>query len=171
VQYWDGNNLDNDEQEIYEYDSNNNETLYIVQYWDGSIWVNDHQEISEYDSNNNLTLSLSQSWDGNNWIKVFRELLYYQIISSTSEMTPSGHLFKMFPNPGKDHFFIDFSPNSNNLRNLHIYNTQGQLIFSQTIQNRKNRTSIDLSNFAKGTYFININDGYKQETKKIVILR
>ena len=38
--------------------------LRLHQEWDGADWINDSQYSYEYDLNNNLTLYLRQEWDG-----------------------------------------------------------------------------------------------------------
>jgi M6 family metalloprotease-like protein len=73
-------------------------------------------------------------------------------------------LFSIYPNPTKEYFEIMFSSelNSNGVI-AKIYNAQGLLI--KTIHLKNEKTSVDVSNLAKGFYIIKIGN----EAKKLII--
>jgi len=58
---------ENANQEIYTYDTNNNQTSEIFQRYDNG-WVNCSQSFYTYDKNNNKTNELTQSWIFNEWV-------------------------------------------------------------------------------------------------------
>jgi len=73
---------------------------------------------------------------------------------------------KIYPNPTSENLNIDLT-NYKNV-NLEIVNTLGQIIFTE--KNISNELkNINLSNFAKGIYFINIQTDNKVYTKKFIL--
>jgi hypothetical protein len=76
---------------------------------------------------------------------------------------------KLFPNPSKDFINIAFY-NSPERTDLIIINPGGQKVYSKTItEPSKTVNTIDLSGFSKGIYMIELRNGNKTETKKIVV--
>ncbi|MEJ2617556.1 MAG: T9SS type A sorting domain-containing protein, partial [Ignavibacteriaceae bacterium] len=75
-------------QYMYTYDSNGNNTEYLVQNWDPiNGWVNFGHYLLQYDSNDNRTEQLVQTWDavGNQWLN---SILYtYTYNSQNSVLT------------------------------------------------------------------------------------
>lgn len=69
----------------------------------------------------------------------------------------------IFPNPSKGVVYIKYDLSNNPLKRIDVYNVWGQKVFETTYANI---TSIDLSNFSKGLYFVNCyfnNEIYKQK--------
>ncbi len=71
----------------------------------------------------------------------------------------------VYPNPSNGKFNISFDQSVKN--DISIYNMLGEKIYQSAITNPK--SEIDLSNQAKGVYFINFYYGQTILTKKIVI--
>jgi hypothetical protein len=68
------------------------------------------------------------------------------------------HSFSIFPNPALDIFYILNKSNSSSLAvTLKIISITGELIEEKTLSISES-TPIDCSNWAKGVYFININN-------------
>ncbi|PBQ33407.1 hypothetical protein CNR22_17015 [Sphingobacteriaceae bacterium] len=70
----------------------------------------------------------------------------------------------IYPNPASAEVKIELNAGQFNLA---VYNAIGQLIISKT--NNQNFYAIDLSNFAKGIYFIEIESGSEVARKKLVV--
>jgi Secretion system C-terminal sorting domain len=154
---------------IFEYDANNNRTLQLKQIWDGINWMNDLQDIYEYDANNNQTLQLKQIWDGVNWVNDYQILYYYEIFVSNSNFESSDLFFQVFPNPSNTHLTIDIGEYDFQNGSVNIYNSIGQLIYSQVIQNGTNRKSLNLSDFSEDIYFLQLTLGDNQATKSFIV--
>jgi hypothetical protein len=74
--------------------------------------------------------------------------------------------FQLFPNPATDELNIRFFNLQNKNSNIKIYNSMGQIIGENKISGDG---KIKVSSWAKGVYFIQLNDDKKLITKKIVI--
>jgi hypothetical protein len=72
----------------------------------------------------------------------------------------------IYPNPGKGIFTVSIS---NELNAIEIYNASGNLVYSDPKCSNETSRKIDISNSAKGMYFVKIVNGPKSYTKKIVI--
>ena len=68
-------------------------------------------------------------------------------------------------------FRVSFSANSTDLIELRVINPLGEDIFFDQLSSFKGEydKKINLSNYAKGVYFININSGSELIVKKIII--
>jgi hypothetical protein len=74
--------------------------------------------------------------------------------------------FSVFPNPSAGKFRIR---NEAGIAQVIVYNMLGKQIFSKINSTLEKQNEIDLTNYQKGVYFIEIYDGTKIHTKKIVI--
>lgn len=74
----------------------------------------------------------------------------------------------VYPNPTNGKFHITYGDlNFSKFYGLEIYNVNGERVYKSVITNPK--SEIDLTNQAKGIYFVKFNDGLAVLTKKIVI--
>ena len=73
----------------------------------------------------------------------------------------------IYPNPSKGLIYITNYPNTENLSQVEIFNSLGQLVFNSTIS--KSQVSIDLSSNKPGIYLINIKTEHGYENKKIIL--
>ena len=73
-------------------------------------------------------------------------------------------LFKIYPIPST--YKLNIELNSSSLATYQINDLNGNLIIENTFNNT---TKIDLSNFAKGSYLLNISTEKRKLTKKIVV--
>ena len=69
----------------------------------------------------------------------------------------------IFPNPASHYFTLQIEE-KNLPQNVQIFNLQGQMV--HTLQVSNNETRIDVSNLAKGQYFVKTNNA----TKKLIII-
>ena len=77
--------------------------------------------------------------------------------------------FVIYPNPSKGLFNIQFNSNSNNDINLNVYDMRGRNVHQDIFSNNGliNET-INLENLQSGVYLVEVQDGLKKVTKKIV---
>lgn len=78
----------------------------------------------------------------------------------------SNDQFSVFPNPSAGKFRIR---NEAGISQVKVYNMLGKQVFVKTIPDSQKLNDIDLSEFKKGVYFMEIYDGTKIYTEKIVI--
>lgn len=74
--------------------------------------------------------------------------------------------FSVFPNPSDGKFRIR---NEAGITEVVVYNLLGKQIYSRTNSNQERVNDIDLSRLKKGIYFLEMNNGVKFHTQKIVI--
>jgi len=74
---------------------------------------------------------------------------------------------KLFPNPTTGVFTIM----ANNINNatIEVYDMLGNSVKKEMLANIKSGYQLDLSGYAKGTYWVNIISGNKKYTKQIVV--
>jgi hypothetical protein len=72
----------------------------------------------------------------------------------------------VFPNPSDGRFRIS---NESGIIQVTVYNMIGRKVYTKISAKQEKLSEIDLTKFDKGVYFIEINDGTKTSTKKIVI--
>ncbi|MCD4792800.1 MAG: T9SS type A sorting domain-containing protein [Bacteroidales bacterium] len=84
---------------------------------------------------------------------------------SPNNITDFNQSYIVYPNPVSDFLYIE----TNDLKNysLKVYDIFGKLIYSDS-EVISNSYKINFSSFRSGTYFINVNDGKKANTIKVV---
>lgn len=80
---------------------------------------------------------------------------------STNENSFVG--FSYYPNPTSNVITID---NSEEINFIELSSLTGQIIYSQ--KNNSNKMTIDMSNYARGVYFLKVNSNGKSKTVKII---
>ena len=75
--------------------------------------------------------------------------------------------FKIYPNPARDFVNIEIQDNENKNTLVEIVNVNGQVIYSETINN--NTKTINLSDYSSGIYHVRINTSVKRIIKKLII--
>ena len=89
-----------------------------------------------------------------------------RVFYSVDENSFSSNL-KIYPNPSNGNFTISIEDYNHSNFNLNVIDITGKLVYNQQISSPQ--TSINLENFNKGIYFVQLNDGVNQTTKRIVI--
>jgi hypothetical protein len=75
---------------------------------------------------------------------------------------------KVYPNPAKQKFTIEFKGDLKTRHTYTIFDIEGKIIMNGDISAKT--TVVDISEFAKGTYFIKIeNDNSMVYSKKLLI--
>lgn len=88
-------------------------------------------------------------------------ILYTDLPAITEKLS-----FSVFPNPSTGKFRIH---NEGGITQVKVYNLLGKQVFSKINTDREKLNEIDLTNFQKGVYSVEIYNGTKIMTKKIVI--
>lgn len=75
----------------------------------------------------------------------------------------------IYPNPNRGEFSVKFNSSSDNA-NIEVNDLRGRSIFSKTFMNSTNfNETISLKNVQSGIYLVNVSDGARRSTKKIII--
>ncbi|MBS7788299.1 T9SS type A sorting domain-containing protein [Flavobacterium sp. CYK-55] len=74
----------------------------------------------------------------------------------------------VFPNPSSENFTITFPNKAITNFSVKITDGLGQIVFSKSIQNT-NETTVNTSSFAKGIYFLSIEQANKIKTQKLLV--
>ncbi len=82
------------------------------------------------------------------------------------------NLINVLPNPAENEMNILFSNDKNEMVNLIIVDVLGQQLLSKGINAEigLNKVTLDVTNYAKGTYFVKLNNSKKTFTKQILKL-
>ena len=75
--------------------------------------------------------------------------------------------FNLYPNPARDFVNIEIQENENKNTLVEIVNVNGQVIYSETINNNSQR--INLSDYSPGIYHVRVISSAKRIVKKLVI--
>lgn len=74
-------------------------------------------------------------------------------------------VIRVYPNPTSGVINIDYEGKSE----IVIVNTMNEVVFRHTTENRIGRLTIDLSDYARGLYFIRVTTGNEENTGKIIL--
>jgi len=91
----------------------------------------------------------------------------HQIPLAIDETKIDNSAFKVFPNPASGRITVDVGNTFSSPSQLQLFDISGREILSQSISSK--RTSLDVSAFEHGIYFIKISDNKNLSTKKIVL--
>ncbi|MGB1041438.1 MAG: T9SS type A sorting domain-containing protein, partial [Flavobacteriales bacterium] len=103
--------------------------------------------------------------------EVIRDILVpsHNTITSTKikEVENKYPKLSVYPNPSNGNFTLSIEDYNHSNFNLNVIDITGKLVHYQQINSPL--TSINLENLNKGIYFVQLNDGINQTTKRIVI--
>ena len=78
--------------------------------------------------------------------------------------------FQVFPNPNKGAFTIQLNGSLKRQITIAVYDISGRNIFNKSFQNVGDfNQKIQLSHVQSGLYILNVNDGLRKTTKKLII--
>jgi len=78
--------------------------------------------------------------------------------------------FKIYPNPNKGNFTVQFNSDSSNEIKVGVHDIRGRLILDKSFQNTGLFSeNLQLSNVQAGIYMVTVQDGERKEVKKIVV--
>lgn len=81
-------------------------------------------------------------------------------------------VFELYPNPTREKLQVLYSLNKYSPMQIHIYDMQGKLLFNQNNNNASlgnNVETIDVSNFAKGIYILQLNTNEGTISSKFIV--
>ncbi|RLD29233.1 MAG: peptidase, partial [Bacteroidetes bacterium] len=78
--------------------------------------------------------------------------------------------FNIWPNPNNGEFTVKLNSNSSDTIKINIYDIRGRQVFNNSYNNTSNFNEvINLGNVQSGIYLLNVSDGFRSTTKKIVV--
>ena len=140
------------------------------------LYKNNDGAIFPYNISNLISFTgASNSGTQNNWYNYYNLQFKEKCISDFSEVTAvfieslttnniSEKKFSIYPNPANKSINITTNESINH---IDIYDVKGRLIFSQSYQEK--RTSIDVSDFAKGVYAIKVVSMKNSSVQQLII--
>lgn len=158
----------NSVQYLYSYDINGNQIYYLSQTWDGYIedWKNSNQSFYTYDDNGNRTQELFQIWDINSeeWINNYKYDHFWSEFETNGIKEKNKNKINITPNPASDKITILSGITQLNPQ-IKIYSISGILVQTGGL-NFQNE--IDISNLAKGFYFLIIDTDKGEIVRKFI---
>ena len=90
------------------------------------------------------------------------------IINSNEDLVKTSLI--VYPNPARNELYIQFDNSKNDLFTIEIVDMVGRILYyeEKEVSGSLNET-LDVSNFSKGTYLVNIKNSNNVTTKKIFI--
>ncbi len=78
--------------------------------------------------------------------------------------------FSFYPNPNNGEFTVKLNSNSGNAITINVFDIRGRRVFDKIYNNTSNFNEvIKLGNVQSGIYLLNVNDGIRSTTKKIIV--
>jgi hypothetical protein len=98
-----------------------------------------------------------------------RDSVYLKISNSTSEVALQGALI-VYPIPANEKLIIDYQANETGHYFLEIFDLSGRKVFIREYkQVEEIQEIIEVSDMAKGMYYLMLRSGYKREIRQIII--
>lgn len=97
---------------------------------------------------------------------------YIEICEATLSIPEFNELtnISIFPNPNSGEFTVKLNSNSGNNIKITVYDIRGRKVFNNTYNNSSNFNEvINLNNVQSGIYLLNVSDGIRSTTKKIIV--
>jgi hypothetical protein len=99
-----------------------------------------------------------------------KKITFSEFVNSTSKLELLGISLDVFPNPTVDNLFLNINTEDVKDFSINIYDLNGKRLETKnvTVQNGENRFNFDVSAFANGIYFIEINNGEISTSQRFV---
>ena len=105
-----------------------------------------------------------------NWELSVTELLPSETVVNQDSNDIDFASFNVFPNPNKGEFTIKLNGSNSDNISLNVYDLRGRNIYNDSFKNNGElNKKIRLKNVQSGMYILNISDGLKSSSKKIII--
>jgi len=152
---------------LNEYDEHGNMLMDILYMWSSSLsdWSGTLNNQYYFDNDGFQYLNLHYAWSDStfDWYIDKKDFYFFRTNLGMDELTLEQ--FMIYPNPAKDYLYIKYC--SKNLLTIHINDMNGR--FVKLVENFKSGQFIDIKNLTTGMYIINISDGRKYYSKKILV--
>jgi trimeric autotransporter adhesin len=130
------------------------------------IWNNSNQESDYYyeDTNDNQSVTYYRIKEND----LAGKVIYSNIVAVTGLDRQNEIIIS--PNPSADKISISLNSEGNSNGSFSIFTASGRQVLQKSVlfEKGKNNATIDISEFAVGTYFLQINNGKNKTTKKVV---
>jgi polyhydroxybutyrate depolymerase len=114
-------------------------------------------------SNGNTNLDFNASKEI--W-RFFSQYSLDNLVTNTKDFTTGNKVIKIFPNPSNGTFSVHST--TNNIEKVSVFSTDGKLLKSISLLNKQ--LAVEVSDFAKGVYFIKVECSNKQlYTSKLIV--
>ncbi len=164
---------------IKEFNFNNPDTTF-PSLGDNKIIIKNYKEDNNKNSNDSLNLNKkNQNMDvqvyGKNEkgqpITYSKKIIILDKGINTSKQSKEELQIDIFPNPAENYFNISFQLDQKNKTNIVISDLNGKEFQNEIIEQTSGlyTRQFDMKNYAKGTYLINIKQGKKSTSRKIII--
>ena len=99
------------------------------------------------------------------------DLTICRLITGIDDVNEINNTFSIYPNPTTGQFVIETTGFNNASVNVTVRDLEGRIVYNEAINNANSALtkSFDLSDNAKGIYFITIQDGENLINRKLVI--
>lgn len=77
--------------------------------------------------------------------------------------------FSIYPNPTKGHIIVDL--NNKEFQSVRIINLLGEVLLEQKVTSNKRKIELNITSFAEGVYYIQLNSATKNYLQKLILLR
>jgi len=106
--------------------------------------------------------------DGNSGTIYLDNIYFYK--KGTNSITPvSFNTLKVYPNPTNGILHLDIDAASTTISSYSLLNVQGQTILSTDVNSTTINTTVDVSNFSTGVYFLKINTENGSYTHRVIV--
>ncbi|MBN1340518.1 MAG: T9SS type A sorting domain-containing protein [Bacteroidales bacterium] len=174
-EYYSNGNWVNSTRQTFSYDPQQNYTGYLYEYWNNGVWVIDmgYKYLLTY-TGNDVTRCISQIWDHvsmlwvNQWKEEYSDFMYTQGLETNSALPAE---ISLFPNPTHGILNLEFEYRERETPlSLQIVNLNGQAVHSQQMTASDCQAhQIDLSNCAKGLYFVKLHYNGEVKVGKVIL--
>ena len=134
-----------------------------------------HDLLSNFNGENsagNWTIQLGDYASGDSGIlhSWYVEICQTTLTSLSTEPTNNFNNFKIFPNPNQGVFTIQFNGGLSNTIEIIVFDLRGRIIYKNNFNDASQfNEKINLNHAETGLYILNISNGIKKITKKIIV--
>jgi hypothetical protein len=167
---WISGNWQPDSRETNTYDGNGYVINNLSQIWDegSSSWKNETQENFTNNVDGTPSIIISQEWDGTNaWNNAARYTLTYSPSTLIKEL-PATKMVTIYPNPTSGLLTIMSVEGFSDNASLELYDFNGKAILQRNLDNMTDQR-IDISQFAKGIYYLRIKNNKINYCQKVIL--
>lgn len=146
------------------------QTIYNIYDGNNRTWQKDSVELNNLNSDFKIRWNYFSSGSFPSQYFNLENVSIVKDISTSVKNKTNTVDFTVFPNPTHDAFQLQLKNPMLKNGTLSIYNTIGELVYQKNIQPiLQTLYQIDVSNFSKGTYIINLQFGEEQVEKTVLV--
>lgn len=153
---WNGSIWVQNSQTVYGFNANNQQTSYLSQQFNSTlgVYINSYQATLLYDANDMLEFYIYEGWNtaNSNWDLYSKQRHFNSCNGSLNINEKTSLIIKCYPNPAKTQIVIEV----NELVSAAITSSNGSIL---SMLELNGETTIDVSNYAPGIYFIITSEG------------